>query len=577
MAQDPSTSEPKPEGLPAGSRLESWKEIAAYLRRGVTTVQRWEKTEGLPVHRHVHARLGTIWADRSEIDVWWARRGKGLEKEEAAPRRRGRLATVLLAAGILVSVPLYFLARRPARPSGGAGRILVAVLPFVERGTAPDEAYFGDGLTDETIAELARLRPDLLGVIARTSAMQYKSSPKGIREIARELGVEYVLEGNVQRSAAAVQVEARLIRAADQSQLFAQTYERELGDAAAIEGEIARRVAKSLALELLPLQEARLARSIHLEPKALLAYLRGLELLNQRTGDDTYDAVASFDEATRIEPTYAAAFAARGLAYALLPTYGEFLPRQYYPKAKASAERALELDHTLADGHAVLGVVAHEYEWDHVRAEREYREALRLNPSSVLAHQAYAELLTHLGRTEEALGQIRDAQRLDPHSPIVDALRGWVLYYGRRYDEAIEHLRRVVAMNPDFIPAHSYLGWAYDRKAMKAEANAEYDRVRALTQDNTPPYNWDFGTGGRRLEELEARATKGSFSPYELACLYAAAGRKGDALRWLTTATGSRDPSVVIMRVDPELDPVREEAGFQALLRRVGLASGAES
>jgi TolB-like protein/Tfp pilus assembly protein PilF len=530
------------------------------------------------VHRHLHARLGTIWADRAEIDVWWARRGTGLEsleKEEttAAPQRRRRRAGVAaLLAGLLVLVGLYSLARRPSAPAGG-GRIMVAVLPFVERGGTSDQAYFGDGLTDETIAELARLRPDLLGVIARTSAMQYKGSRKGIREIARELDVEYVLEGDVRRSATAVQVDARLIRSADQSQLFAQTYERDLGDAAAIQGEIGRRVARSLALELLPLQEARLAQSVRREPKALLAYLRGLELLNQRTGDDIYHAVASFDEAARLEPTYAAAFAARGLAYALLPTYGEFLPREYYPKARASAERALELDSTLADSHAILGVVAHEYEWDHSRAEREYREALRLNSSSVLAHQTYAELLTHLGRIEEALGQIREAQRLDPHSTIVDALRGWVLYYGRRYDESIEHLRHVVAARPDFIPAHSYLGWAYDRKGMKAEAKAEYDRVRALSQDNTPPYNWDFGTGGRRLEDLEARAVEGSFSPYELACLYAAAGRKDDTLRWLAAAAESRDPSVVIMRVDPELDPIRDDPRFAALLRHVGLAS----
>jgi TolB-like protein len=391
MAPDPSASDEKPRALPTSSRLESWKEIAAYLRRGITTVQRWEKGEGLPVHRHVHARLGSIWADRAEIDAWWAQRGSGLEKEEVAAaqpqrRRRGWLAAALLA-GLLGSVGLYSLSRRPMEVVGGNGRIMVAVLPFNEVGSTPDQAYFSDGLTDETIAELARIRPDLLGVIARTSAMQYKKSRKGIRDIARELDVEYLLEGDVKRSAAAVRVDARLIRAADQSQLFAQTYERGLGDAAAIQGEIGRRVAKALALELLPLQEARLARATRRDPKALLAHLKGLELLNQRTGDDIYRAVASFDEAVRLEPGYANAFAGRGLAYALLPTYGEFLPRDYYPKARASAEKALELDPTLADAHAILGVVAHEYEWDHVRAERECREALRQNPSSVLAHQ----------------------------------------------------------------------------------------------------------------------------------------------------------------------------------------------
>jgi TolB-like protein/Tfp pilus assembly protein PilF len=575
MAQDPNAREPRTESVPAGGRLDSWKEIAGYLGRGITTVQRWERSEGLPVHRHVHARRGSVWADRAEIDAWWATRGTGIEKREAVavglPRRRRRWLAIAAGAALLLSAAAYLLLRLSPE-AGKTGRTMVAVLPFQDFDKNGDQSYFSDGLTDETIAELSRLRPDLLGVIARTSAMRYKSSSKGISEIARELNVEYVLEGDVRRTPARVQVDARLIRAADQAQLFAQTYDSDLGDSSAIEGEIGRRVAKSLALELLPLQEARLARPARRDPKAVLAYLKGLELLNERTGEDIYSAVGSFEEAVRTEPTYAQAFAALGTAYVLLPTYGEFLPDEYYAKAAASAERALRLDPTLADAHAILGVVAHEHEWDHGRAEQEYRKAVQLNPSSVLAHQGYAELLTHMGRTEEALGEIREALRLDPHSMIADSLLGWALYYGRRYDEAIEHLQHVVAKYPDSIPAHSYLGWAYDRKGMAAEARAEYDRVRGLSKDNTSPYNWDFGTSGRGLDELEDRAKKGSFSPYELACLYAAARRPDDAVRWLTKACDSRDPSVAVMKVDPELDPIRADPRFQDLLRRVRLA-----
>jgi TolB-like protein/Tfp pilus assembly protein PilF len=577
MAQDPIASEPRPEGVPAGTRLESWKEIAAYLHRGVTTVQRWERSEGLPVHRHVHARLGSVWADRDELHEWWVHRGTRIERDDPAPpprRRRGWLAASL-AAGLVVGGAFWAVARHP--PPGPRGnRVMVAVLPFEDLsgpGTR-DQEYFSDGLTDETIAELSRLRPDLLGVIARTSAMQYKGSRKGIRQIAGELGVEYLLEGDVRPTAGGVHVNARLIRAADQSQLFAQAYERDLGDAAAIQGEIGRRVTKALALELLPLQEARLARPTRRDPKALLAYLKGLELLNQRTGDDVYRGVASFEEAVRIEPSYAAAYAALGTAYALLPTYGEFLPEEYYPKARASAQKALSLDATLAEAHAVLGVVAHEHDWDHARAEQEYREALRLNASSVLAHQTYAELLTHMGRIEEALEEIREARRLDPHSRIVDALLGWVLYYGRRYDEAVEHLRQVVAANPDFIPAHSYLGWTYDRMGRTAEATAEYQRVRELSADGTSRLMWDFGASGRKMEDLEARARDGSFSPYELATIYVAAGRRDDAIRWLQQACERRDSSVLELKVDPALDPLRSDPRFEELLRRVGLVAG---
>ena len=572
MAQDPKASEPQSE-VATGSRLESWKEIAAYLRRGVTTVQRWEKSEGLPVHRHVHARLGSVWADRAEIDDWWAQRGTRIEKEETTtppPRWRGGWVTPGLILVLLGAIGVSLGVRRSGEPGAGA-RVMVAVLPFQNLDQNLEQEYFSDGLTDETIAELARLRPDLLGVIARTSSMPYKKSHKGIREIAKELNVEYVLEGGVKRTTAGVHVEARLIRAADQSQLFAQAYDRDLGNAAAIQGEIGRRVAKSLALELLPLQEARLAQSARHDPKALLAYLKGLELLNQRTGADVYRAIASFEEALHSEPSYAAAFAALGTAYALLPTYGEFLPEEYYPKARASAEKALGLDEALAEAHAVLGVVAHEHEWDNARAEREYRRALQLNPNCVLARQAYAELLTHMGRIEEALGEIRNAQRLDPHSRIVDSLLGWVLYYGRRYDEAIEHLRRVVAANPDFIPAHSYLGWAYERQGMLGEAKAEYDRVRALSADGTSRLMWDFGANGRGLGELDAGARAGNFSPYELASVYLGAGRRDEAIRWLATACDRRDASVLAMKVDPALDPLRNDPRFQALLRRVGL------
>ncbi len=577
MAQDPIPSEPGPEDIRDGTRLESWKEIAAYLRRGVTTVQRWEKSEGLPVYRHQHARLGTVWAHRSEIDDWWTRRGTRIETDgppASAPHRRGRLAASIVA-GLVVAGAFWAVARRQPQSQRGP-RVMVAVLPFEDLSDpgAREPHLFADGLTDETIAELSRLRPDILGVIARTSAMQYKGSRKGIREIAGELGVEYLLEGDVRSTLGGVHVNARLIRAADQSQLFAQAYERELGDAAAIQGEIGRRVTKALALELLPLQEARLARSTRRDPRALLAYLRGLELLDQRTGNDVYRGVASFEDAVRIDPSYADAYAALGAAYALLPTYGEFLPEEYYPKAKASARKALRLDATLADAHAVLGVVAHEHDWNHAEAEREYREALRLNPSSVLAHQAYAELLTHLGRIEEALGEIREAHRHDPHSRIVDALLGWVLYYGRRYDQAVEHLRQVVAANPDFIPAHGYLGWSYERMGLTAEATAEYERVRALSADGTSHRMWDFGASGRRIEDLEARARNGSFSPYELATIYASAGRRDDAIRSLETACERRDSSVLELKVDPALDSLRIDPRFEDLLRRVGLVTG---
>jgi TolB-like protein/Tfp pilus assembly protein PilF len=571
--QDSTTREPQPEG-PAGSRLGSWKEIAAYLHRSVTTVQRWEKTEALPVHRLVHARAGSVWADPRELDGWWTRRGRRIVGEETPRPRKLRLATVLPAGLVVVAALLASLGHAPG-PRGGS-RIMVAVLPFENLSPSGGgaSAYFSDGLTDETIAELSRIRPDLLGVIARTSAMQYKGTRKGIRQIAGELGVEYLLEGDVRPTRTGIHVNARLIRAADQGQLFAQAYERDLGDAAAIQAEIGRRVAKALALELLPLQEARLAHSTRRDPKALLAYLKGVELLNQRTGGDTYRAVGSFEEAVRLDPSYAAAHAALGTAYALLPTYGEFLPGEYYPRARSSAEMALRLDATLAEAHVVLGVVAHEHDWDHARAESEYREALRLNPSSVLAHQAYAELLTDLSRTEEALDEIREAHRLDPHSRIVDALLGWVLYYGRRYDEAAAHLRQVVAASPDFIPAHSYLGWTYERLGKTAEATAEYERVRALAADGTSHLMWDFGASGRTIEDLEARARAGTFSPYELATIYTGEGRRDDAFRWLEASCRRRESSMLEIKVDPALDPLRADPRFDGLLRRVGLAGG---
>jgi len=491
------------------------------------------------------------------------------------------LALSLVALLIVVAVALRFTVQGWKTISQEPGKIMLAVLPFENLSGDPQQEYFSDGLTDEMITQLGRLQPARLGVIARTSAMQYKGRRQNLAHVATELGVDYLLEGSVRRSNGRVRISAQLVQARDQTQLWAESYERETSDVLAIQREVGDRVARSLALELLPAGETARARGSSSNAAAYDAYLRGRYVWNRRTEEGLRRSVEYFGQAIRLDPNYAAAYAGLADSYIVLAAWFYMKPNEAYPKAEAAAVKALEINESLPEAHSSMGVIAWEYHRDRARADKEFQLALQLNPGYATAHQWYAEFLSADGRHEEALAAIHRARELDPLSLIINSVVGYIYYYARRYDEAIVACRKTLELDPDFGPAHLYLSWIYIQKGMHDESAAERRKAMArssLDNQNEAGYQAAFKaegiTGARRwlVAERIKQSKREYVPPYWIAVLYAGLAEPDKAFEWLEKAYRQNDPSLTRIKVDPKLDPIRSDPRFASLVKSMGLA-----
>jgi TolB-like protein len=427
-------------------RLDSWKEIAVFLKRAVRTVQRWEKQEGLPVHRHQHARLGSVYAFRPEVLMWWESRRKELEHESETARQGS------------------------AAPS----RIKLLVLPLDNLSGDPAQDYLAEGLTDEIITQLARIQPERLAVIARTTAMHFKGAARRLGEIARELAVDYVIEGSVRGTGERVRVAAQLITAADETHVWAQNYDRELRDLLSLETEVAGAVAKEIRLTLDPTSPKPTPAIV---PQAYDHYLRGRYLLNRMTPQSIGQSIGWFQKAVQAQPDCALAYASISHACALLAMVplDVLPPRESMPNAAAAAERALALAPDLPEAHAALAVVRHHYDWDWKAAETCYRRTLDLSPDYSGARVRYAWLLLSLSRIAEAQEQVSRAQRTaeetDPHLLVViRATRAAAFYFARNYESCLRECRDALELDPDYFLLHYLLGRALARQGAHQEA-----------------------------------------------------------------------------------------------------------
>ena len=537
------SSSPLPERLSA-DRLQSWKEIANYLRCGPRTVQRWEKTEGLPVYRHLHEKLGTVYSYKGELDLWWTRRGQHLQTPE-----------------------------EPA-----LGRIMVAVLPFSDLSADSDQEYFSNGLTEELITRLGGLHPKRLGVIARTSVTQYKNAIIPISAIARDLGVSYVLEGSVRREGERVRVHAQLVQASDQTHLWSETYERELSGVFAVQSEIARKVAHSLALEFRVPEQAIVPRIANMA--AYEAYLRGRHFCNKRTGDTLRKAISYFEEAIVLDRNYSAAYAGMAECYVMLSFYAEQPPLLVMPQAKQAALKAVAIDESIGEAHACLGEVKTYFEWDWQGAEQEYKHAIDLNPSYATAHLWNALFLAINNRQPEAFDEIALAQHLDPLSLVIQSWTAFLHYGWEDYDEAIRQHRAALELDPSFAIAHAYLGLAYEQKGMHAEARSELRTAMQLSENNTDilamlghssAVAGDHATALTIIDQLQSSASDGYVSPYGFAVIYTGLGDHDSALKWLIRAYEEHAIWLVLIKLDPRLKPLAADPRFQTLARRIGL------
>jgi TolB-like protein/Flp pilus assembly protein TadD len=436
-------------------------------------------------------------------------------------------------------------------------------------------------MTEEMITQLGRLRPEQLGVIARTSAMRFKKSEKSIDQIGHALGVDYVLEGSVRRAGDRVRITAGLIHVSDETTRWAHEYDdRSVADLFDVQADVAKRIASALAIELLPNVLTRLDSPRPVDPEAYEAYVKGRYYWNKRTEESLNKGLEYFRQAIDLDPTYGMAYVGLAETYVLLPEYGSLLPERAFPLARAAAERALALNEELGAAHAVLASVKYDYEWKREEAEREYQRAISLDPGHATAHHWYAIFLGDCGRLDEALEEIERAQELDPLSPIITSVSGWIYYCRREYERAIEQYQRAIGQDPDFDPAYGALALAYIQqrdieKALSAAQTAA--RLSSGHPSDLAVLGMAYAHAG---QHADARETLGRLNELPdnrpgrsvaLALVHLALGEHEEALNWLSVACDRRDLYVLELKVNPICDPLRDDPRFDDLLRRIGL------
>jgi TolB-like protein/DNA-binding winged helix-turn-helix (wHTH) protein/Flp pilus assembly protein TadD len=485
-----------------------------------------------------------------------------------------RISGSVLVLLLVILVTWAFHSRN--RPSHAIRSL--AVLPLESLSGDASQDYFADGMTDELITDLGQI--GALRVISRSSVMSYKGARKPLAQIARELNVNAVVEGTVLRSGNQVRISAQLIEAPEDKHLWAESYEGDLRDTLALQNRVARAVAEHIRISLNGEEEAALKNIKVVNPQAYVSYLKGRYFWNKRTADGLKAAVAYFNQAIEEDPNYARAYSGLADTYALLGDwqYAVMTPKEALPKAKAAAIKALELDSTLGEAHNSLAFCLDGFDWDFESAEKEFRRAIELNPGYATAHHWYAWHLALVGRNAEAIAEMRKAQNLDPLSLIINADLAELLVIAHFYDESIQQSRKTIEMDPNFGLAHNQLAQAYLQKRMHDEAITELQKAIQLSGDSpTCKANLAraYATGGKRdealrlLSDLKKRSNPGYSYASEIATVYAALGDNGQAMTWLEKGYEERFNPGVLLR--PGFDPLRSDARFQDLVRRIGL------
>jgi eukaryotic-like serine/threonine-protein kinase len=449
----------------------------------------------------------------------------------------------------------------------------LAVLPFSTAGDYPDSEYLCDGITETIINSLAQLPG--LRVLARSTVFRHKGDADPI-QVGRNLGVGAVLTGRLLQRGEILVIGAELVDVASGAQLWGQQYKRKLADIFEIQDEIATEICEKLRLKLTGDEQSRLTRRYTEDPAAYQLYLKGRYCWNQRTEDGMRKALDYFSQAIEKDPSYARAYTGLGDGYAMLSIYNALAPKESFPKAKVAQRRALEIADDLAEAHASLGFAALLYDWEPRNAEAALKKAIALNAGYASAHQWYGFVLGLTGRMEESIAELRHAQQLDPFSASINVTAAWPLYWMRRHAEAVVEFREAVVLHPSFWLAHYYLGLTLEHSGSLTEAIAQLEHARDL--GDSP---WRLGglghayaRAGRRddayrvVEEAKSLSTRRYVSPITIATVYAGLGDE-EAFKWLETGLEDRSWLMTWLEVDPLFDPIRTDARFRQLSRRV--------
>lgn len=507
---------------------------------------------------------------------------------EAKEARHRRWPALLGISAVLVAVTAGYLvlSRAHDRLKTPGERMMVAVLPFENLTGDAGQEYLSDGLTEEMIAQIGRLDPEHLGVIARTSVMRYKRGQVQLDQVGRELGVQYVLEGSLRHDADKVRITAQLVHMTDQTPVWSRQYDRELTSLLALQGEIAQEIADEIRLTLGPSHPFPASdRKPAVAPSSYAAYdlyLKGRYFWNKRTKEGLQQAAEYFQQSIDKDPNYARPYAGLADTFALMGSWSYAPQIEFMPKARAAALRALQIDEGLAEAHTSLALIAENYDYDWQTAEREFRRAIQLDPQYATAHQWYAECLSFQVRYADAMAESERARQLDPLSLIIATDHGAILYFARQYDRAIDQFNAVLAMEPSFARTQYLLTDAYVEKGMFSEALAQEGAGKWHHSDGTPVWEALAYLHARSGHQAQARSEMAKWEQLNrkhswpltdvILMAYVAMDEKDKALALLDRSYQDHSISLTSLKVEPAFDPLRNDPRFQDLLRRVGLA-----
>jgi TolB-like protein/DNA-binding winged helix-turn-helix (wHTH) protein/Tfp pilus assembly protein PilF len=482
------------------------------------------------------------------------------------------------AAAILAALSYWAWHGLAMRSESTPVKVILAVLPFDNLSRDPDQEFFSDGLTEEMIAQLGKLNPERLTVVTRGSVAKYKHTSLSVAQIGQELHADYVVQGSVRRAADRVRITVHLIRVPEQTDRWAESYDRELKDVLTLQDSVAGTIAKQIHVALTPGQQ-RLATRRNVDPDAYEAYLKGRYYWNKRTGESMQRAQVYFQQAINKDPNFGAAYSGLADCNSGLTWHGFTSPAETLPRANEAARKAIEIDPQSAEAHASLALVLH-HEWDWSGAEAEFKHALQLDPNYANAHHWYGDYLSVRGRHDEALLEARQALELDPLNLMIGTWTGLRYYLARKYEAAIEQSRNTVELDPNFAAAHLLLGESYTQAGLRELGLAELQTATRLSGDN-PLYLAQVGvayaSAGRKadalqiIRQLQATSSNRYASPYGLAQIYAALNDKEQTFKWLQNAYDDRAVWMSYLAVDPVFDGYHSDQRFQDLLRSVRL------